>query len=253
MKYTLIQMTQEILSAMGGDEVSSITDTAEATQVAHCIRQAYYDLIEDLDPPELYSLFELTETDSGSPTLMSVPSDVNSLRWVKYNKIMSGETDPLFEEVKFLPFETFIDRMNRLNTDSSNISSYSVSIGSDTMLMKYYNDRSPTYYTTFGNDLQILFDSYDSDVDTYLTADKTEAYGRKAVTFALSDATTPTLDEPFFSRLLNEAKVLAFAELKSVDHALANRNARRSRNRVKAKYRIQIESDFDQLPSFGRR
>ena len=246
-------MTQEILSGMDGSEVTSINDTAEATQVARCIRQAYYDLIEDLNPPELYSLFELTETSSASPTLMSVPSDVNKVTWVKYNTIETGDTDPRYELISFLPFSLFLSRMESLNIDDDYVGAYNITVGSDVIPVKYMDDRAPSCYTVFGDDFQIIFDSYDSVVDTFLQKTKTSCYGRKAITFSLSDGTTPTLDEPFFTRLLNEAKVLAFAELKSVDHAIANRNAKRSRNRVLSKYRVKIESDFDQLADFGRR
>jgi hypothetical protein len=253
MKYTLLQMTQEILSSMDSDEVTSISDTTEATQVARCIRQAYYDLIEDLNPPEHYSQFELTETSGASPTMMTVPSDINKLISIKYDKIADGETAMNYQDVKYLPMKTFMDRMYSLNVDETNVGTYDITVSSDTIPILYIDDKAPEYYTTFGEDETVLFDSYDSAVDSYLRKAKTICYGKKAIAFSLVDGTTPDLDEPYFSRLLNEAKVLAFAELKSVQHAVADRNARRSRSRTQAdKFRIKRESDFDQLPHFGR-
>jgi|SRR3990167_3718967 len=255
MKYTLLQMTQEILSSMDSDEVNSINDTTEAQQVARCIRQAYYDLIDDLDPPEHYSMFELTDSgDNAKPTLMTVPADINLVRWVKYNKIANGETAPNYQYIEFLPMDDFLRMMYNLNIDESNIASFDITIDSDSIAVNYINDHSPTYYTCFGDDNTLIFDSYDVAVDTRLAKAKTICYGKKLITFSLSDSTTPDLDEPYFVRLLNEAKLLTFAELKSTDHAIANRNARRSRTKSEArKYRVKKESYFDQLPNFSRK
>lgn len=254
MKYQLIDMVQELLSAMDSDEVDSISDTTEAMQVAHCVRTAYYNLIEDIDPPQHYVTFNLTTAGSTAPTIMTLPSEISKLSWIKYNKIAFGETNPFWEEIRFLDKHEFFDRMYRLNTDETNIDSYSYQSSGIAVPIIYLNDRQPTYYTSFDNDGTILFDSLDTSVDTTnLSTDKTVAYGRKSIDFSLANDFVPDLEEPMFSRLLNEAKVLAFAELKSVDHAIANRNANRSRNRAaKDKFRTKHLSDFDALPHFGR-
>ena len=41
MKYTLLEIVQEILSDMDSDEVNSIDDTVESQQVASIVRSAY--------------------------------------------------------------------------------------------------------------------------------------------------------------------------------------------------------------------
>ena len=41
MKFTLLEMVQEILSDMDSDEVDSIEDTVEAEQVATIVRSTY--------------------------------------------------------------------------------------------------------------------------------------------------------------------------------------------------------------------
>lgn len=255
MKYTLLEMTQEILSAMDSDEVNSISDTTEAMQVARAVRQAYYDLIEDLNPPEHYTQFELVASgDPGKPTVMYLPADVNSLVSIQYDKIADGETEANISDVSFMSLDRFKRMMYQLSTDETNVGTYTLTtIDASTFPMTYYNDRAPTYYTTF-DDYTVLFDAYDSDVDTTLQANKTVCTGKKEVTLSLSDSATPDLDTSFFPRLLNEAKKLAFAELKSQSHEIAEVNARRSRQRGAArKHRIKIESDFAQLPYFGRK
>ena len=52
MKYTLLEMTQDILSNMSSDEVNSISDTTESLQVATIIKQKYFDLISRVNRPE---------------------------------------------------------------------------------------------------------------------------------------------------------------------------------------------------------
>lgn len=255
MKYTLLELTTEILSDMDSDEVTSISDTTESMQVARIVRQAYFALIEDLDPPEHYSLFELTDSgDNSKPTYMTVPTDVTSLLWVKYDKILDGETAPNIKPVTFMAMDQFLQNMYSLSTDNSNVGTYDITVGSDNIPVFYTDDKAPTYFTSFGDDEILLFDSYDAEVDTRLMKAKTVAYGRKTATFTLSDEFTPDLDEPYFVRLLNEAKQLAFAQLKSVDHVIAGRTAQRSRTRNTAKkYRVQKESHFDQIPNYGRK
>ena len=58
MKYTLLEMTQDILSNMSSDEVNSISDTPESLQVATIIKQKYYDIVSRGDLPE-HNLYRL--------------------------------------------------------------------------------------------------------------------------------------------------------------------------------------------------
>ena len=47
-KLTLLDMTQRVLSSMDADSVNSYAETIESEQVAFIIRDAYYDLINDI-------------------------------------------------------------------------------------------------------------------------------------------------------------------------------------------------------------
>ena len=42
---TVLQLTQNILSAMSSDEVNSISDTVESMQVATILQNKYYDIV----------------------------------------------------------------------------------------------------------------------------------------------------------------------------------------------------------------
>lgn len=85
MKQTLLQMTQDVLSSISGDEVNSIADTVEAMQVATIIKNVYFNVIARAGLPEHDQLFQLTASgDPASPTLMYRPDNVNKMEWIKY-------------------------------------------------------------------------------------------------------------------------------------------------------------------------
>lgn len=227
MKYTLLDMTQKILSSMDSDAVNSISDTVESAQVAEIIRTTYYDIISVLNLPEHYELFELTATGSSTPTIMTVPSNVIELLWIKYDNKLSTETAKKYIELQYWPLKDFIDSMHSLNGSSSTVSTFTMTTnGSDTMDILCQNDRYPTRYTTF-NDNTIIFDAYKSTEDSYLQKNKTMAWGQTIPAWSHTDNFTPDLDAKQFTLLLNEAKGQAFIELKQQVNAKAEKRARR--------------------------
>lgn len=257
MKSTVLELTQEILSSMDSDEINSITDTTEALQVVAIIKRCYFDIVSRLELPEHFSLFELTASgDSGKPTLMTLPSDVINLLWIKYDKIADGETAAKIQDVKYQDPELFFQHMYNLDTDEDNVFSSTLVVGSDTLPIYGLDDKAPDFWTSL-DDLTLIFDSYDSEVDTTLQKAKTVCYGQKTATWTQSDGFTPDLDAEQFSMLLNKAKSLAWAELKQTDHALARKEARdqmihsqRAKLAVPHKDRLGY---LNELPNYGRR
>lgn len=85
MKLTLLEMTQNILSAMSSDEVNSIGDTAESLQVANIIQTVYYNIAARANLPEHNGLVQLVGVnDPLRPVLMTVPSNVTRINWIQY-------------------------------------------------------------------------------------------------------------------------------------------------------------------------
>ena len=84
MKYTLNEMVKIIMSAMDSDEINSIDDTIESTQVALLIKGVFFDIATDIGLPEHETLFELTESGTSlQPTLMTLPERVTRVNWIK--------------------------------------------------------------------------------------------------------------------------------------------------------------------------
>lgn len=254
-EYTLLDYTQTILSAMDSETVNSYSDTVESIQVANVIRTVYNDLQARLDLPEHYTLFELTaSTNSLQPILMTRPSDVMTIEWIQYDKKILGQTDPFYQDVPFLNLDEFLRRMNSLKVSDTGIGTFDLTQGTDSVTFIYRTNRAPSYYTTF-DDRTIIFDSYDSAVDSTLQKTKTRAYGKKDQTFTLNDTFVPFLDRDLSTLLLNESKVLAFAELKQDQHQVAKQWANRGWTKVQKSQRgiNHEQTELDRAPNYGRR
>jgi hypothetical protein len=255
MKYTLLEMTQAVLSAMDSDDVSTITENDEAYQVALVIRAAYFDIINRANLPEHFTLTKLEETSSSTPTIMTKPTDVDTLEWIKYDAQLDGAADPDWREIKYKEMDQFLRDMYMLSPSEDDVASFDLTVGSNTVAMFYMSDRPPTCWTTF-DDSTIIFDSFDVVVDTdgYLRKTKSLAYGKGVIPFTMSDGFTPDLDENQFALLLNESKTLAFAELKQTVHAEAKERARKQWTGLNArKFNVKGTSWFNNLPNYGRK
>ncbi len=257
MKSTVLELTQEILSSLDSDEINSITDTTEALQVVAIIKRCYFDIASRLELPEHFSVFELTASgDNAKPTMMTLPSDVVNLLWVKYDKIADGETASKVRDVAWKDPEQFFKDMYAIDADQDNVVTYNLVSGSDSIPVFSLDDKAPDYWTSL-DDYTLIFDSYDAEVDTTLQKAKTVCYGQKTALWTQSDSFTPDLDAEQFSLLLNKAKALAWAELKQADHALARKEARDQMiHSQPSKLAIPRQETFGylrDLPDYGRK
>lgn len=257
MKFTLLDMVQEILSSMDSDEVNSITDTPEAMQVALVVRRSYLDLVSRLNLPEHFDFFKLTASgDNDLPVVMYRPDSVDQLLWIKYDKRLAVDDSPDYQDVKYLEPETFFNRMFMLNTSDTAVDSAAFEIDGENFSLFYKTDRHPNYWTSV-DDYTFIFDAHNSSLDTTLQKSKTYCYGLLNTSFTLEDDFTPSLDSQQFSLLINEAKSLAWAELKQTVHARAERETRRQFNATQRNKRAlpaqDSYGDLHNLPHYGRK
>lgn len=220
-------MVQRILESMESDEVNSYADTIESTSVANIIKETYWFLVGRMDLPSTHNVFQLNASgDSTKPTLMTLPSSVVDIDYIKYQDL-DEENNTEFKEMMFMPLKDFLEMTLSLDESETEVSTMVLDVDGTNFTFKYYNDREPTYYTTL-DDTNIVFDAYDSVVDTTLQASKTLCYGKKAPDFTMSDTFTPKLDQDQFQLLLNEAKTQAFVELKQTTNEHSGYRARKS-------------------------
>jgi len=257
MKFTLLEMVQEILSSMDSDEVNSITDGTEAMQVALVVRRTYLDLVSRLNLSEHFDFFQLTASgDNTLPIIMYRPTDVDQLIWLKYDKKLAASDSVSFKDVYYQAPAEFMDRMFMQNTDDTNVSSTTFTVDGDDFTLIYQTDRAPNWWTSL-DDYTLIFDAHDSSLDTTLQKSKTHCYGLKNTTFTMSDNFTPDLDDQQFSLLFNEAKSLAWAELKQATHARSERQARtqliRTQKNKRALPSQHVWGDYNNTQGYGRK
>lgn len=250
MKYSVLELTQNILSSLDSDEVNSIDDTTEARQVANIIRTTYFNIMARANLPELKKLFSLDASgDNLQPVLMIRPDDVSRVEWIKYNKFTVADPEDAYSYVTIIPLQQFLDLTQQYNTTETDVDT--MTLNSHTFAFK--NNTHPTYCTIV-NDVYFVFDSYDNTVDTTLQSTKTMCYGQIIPSFLLTDAFIPEMDDQQFPLLLTEAKSIAFAELKQIANESAVQESRRQwRTLQRTKSLTERPSYFDSLPNFGRR
>ena len=207
-KLSLLDMTQNILSALDSDPVSSIDETVEAVQVAELVKEAYFELLSQRDWPFLFQLAPLQALgDTNNPTKMKIPDTWNKVKWIKYNK----------KEVTWVDPQTFNDIISNRVVQAGVINTNGYVINQD-----------PQYWTSY-DDQFLIFDGYNSTVDTTLQASKSSAYGTQQATWSHTDNFIPAIPEKFFPTLLAEAKSQAFVNLKQQSNAREERKATRGR------------------------
>jgi hypothetical protein len=207
MKMSLLDITQNILSALDSDPVSDIDETVESQQVVEIIKESYYELMSSRQWPHLRLLTTLVGLgDTSNPTKMKIPDTMNKTYWVKYNGA----------EVTYLTPEDFDDmiaqRVPGITVDSNG----------------FGINKDPSYYTSY-DDVHLIFDSRDSSSDNTLQQSKSKVYGLTQASWTLSNVFTPDIPEKFFPVLLAEAKAQAFVNLKQQSNVREERKAQRGR------------------------
>lgn len=223
-KMTLLDMTQNILSAMDSDNVNSISDTEESEQVAETIKDTYFAMIDEYHLPVKKEIFKLEATDVSTPTKMKIPEIVEKVLWIKYNRVSEVGGDAEYTDIIYLDPKSFLDKCNVRSESSSNVEM--ITDGDiDFMIL---NDTPPTYYTSF-DDTYLIFDSYHSDLDANLQQSKSMGYGFSSSTWTHLDNAIPVLPINLFSLLLAESKSTCFLNLKQMPNQKEEQKARRQR------------------------
>lgn len=253
MKYSLLEIVQLILSSMDSDEVNSISDTVESNQVALLLKSVYYDIATDIGLPEHETLFELNASGSPDrPTIMVVPANVVNIHSIKYDYKDSTSTYSDFREITYQPFDDFLTWTTGFRNEDVDVGEMIITLNGEEFPFMYRSDRHPAYYTTT-DDNTIIFDSYDSAIDTTLQKSKTMCLGNVYPTFLMQDSFVPDLDPTQFSYFINRAKVRAFNELKQQVNEEAAAEARRQKVIVqKRKHKVPDQPPVKRAPQYGR-
>jgi len=235
-KKTLLELTQDILSATEDDEVNSIGDTVSAQGVAQVIQNVYDEMIVQLDIPGSDALVTLESlSDVDRPNYLRMPDDLKKIHWVKYDgKDITYKTPQEF--VKHV-----IDRDEGVDV---------VDFGGVTL--KIATDTAPTYWTTF-DDEYIVTDSLDLDDGSTLLSSKSMAWVQTIPRLDLNDDAVPDLPPHLFPTLLASAKARCFVHFKQVSNQSEESAARRGLVRWQNdQYRDKSRPPYNRTPNYGK-
>lgn len=244
---TVLELVQDILSDIDSDEVNSINDTVEALQVAQILKSTYFNIIDGRDWPHLYQPFQLTASGTTArPTHMRLPDNIIDVSWIKYDCKGIGETRDRIKTIVFKTPSAFQEVLEQRDSTDSTIIEV---IDTSGISMNIYKDRAPLYFTSFDNEY-VIFDSYNSAVESTLQTAKTSCYGKVYPVWTMSDTFIPDLPTQSFSYLLNEAKSTASIRLKQVaDQKAEQHSLTQKRRQSQAAWRI---AGGITIPNYGR-
>lgn len=224
MKQTLLDIVSDILSDMDGDEVGSINDTVEATQVAQIVKSTYLAMMSNRNWAHTQRAITLTPySDNNFPTHMSIEDEIKELISVYYDKRRQGEMRFNYRPIKYRQPDAFLRYINNRNNTDPNCLVIDDPSGVKLMIM---SNKAPEYFTSF-NDNDLVFDSYDSSIDATLQSSKVQARAYIIPSFELEDDFIPDLPDEAFSALIEEAKSKAMFKLKQMQDVKAEQEASR--------------------------
>ena len=246
-KKTLLELVQDILSDMDSDEVNSIDDTIESTQVAQIVRSTYEAMMSNRNWPHQKRLLTLTPSgDNSLPTHMTMQEEVKEMVSIKYNtaKLADG-TRRLYKTINWIEPDDFLRVSNARNTDDPNVDVI-LDNGIELLIV---NNQAPRYYTSF-NDNTLIFDAYDNEVDDTIQASKMQALAYVMLEWSHVDDFIPDLPAEAFTALLEEAKSRCVVKLKQSTDPTAATEARRQQAWLARK--AWRAAGGVKLPNYGR-
>jgi hypothetical protein len=211
-KFTLLQVVQKTLEALGSDSVNSLSDTAESEQVAQIAEDAYYELLNMKEWPFLEVLTELESlADANFPNYLRIPEKVVRIEQVKYDftnlLVPPVETLLNIREIVWLAPRNFLNKTQGRNTDQGNVQ---VVETMNTIKIPIFNDTEAQWWTSF-DDTFVIFDAYMSQFESTLQGGNSQVLAKCIPTFDKDDDDfVPQATANFFQLWLAEVKRVAF-------------------------------------------
>jgi hypothetical protein len=249
---TLLKVVQSTLEAMGSDEVNSISDSVEATQVAQIAQDAYYELLNQKEWPFLWKLRQLEAVaDATHPNYLRIPDNVIRIEQVKYdvtdpNDSTSGALLHI-NEVKWIKPAEFLNIVQIRNTEESTVTIYEDFNG---VQLPIYNEANPVYWTTF-DDEYLVFDGWRSDIESTMQASRSQALCLEYPAFSMDDDFIAEMPNHMFQLWLAETKSTAFLYMRQ---EVSPKDEQRARRGLSVLRRSASRTDEDDgKVKFGRR
>ncbi len=228
----LLSIVQSLVDSLRLTKVDSIDDTDESLQLANIVRDVYYEGLANRNWPHKETV-QGFDPRLDQATHVQIPSDVKSVERVNYNKRKTTDTSDKYKPVEYMTPVDFIDYLNSRNSSDTDVTVVEDVNGVD---LNIITDKAPDYWTSLDQGY-IIFDSYDSAVDSTIQRSKTQAFVVNTSEFTVSDTFVPDVPEHAFPWLLAESKAVAFIEMAQEGNAKAEQQSRRQQQWLSRKAR----------------
>jgi len=242
-KLTLLSIVNTYMDMTDGFRVSSIDDTIDSQQVAAIAEKVFHDIVSEVFNSSLSrSLVQLAAlADSTKPNYLKLPDTVLNVEGnqVMYNIATGGVNSTL--KFKEIPFMTPSDFLNELGQRSTNQPNTEIITDFSGYRFVVQNTTAPQFFTSF-DDAHLVFDSYDSIVDSTLQSSKSGIVTAQQRSFTNSDTYVIDLPEWFHTGYQNA--VISEASMALREEALPSiaRMARLAVLRARKKLRVGSHS-----------
>ena len=251
-KTTLLEIVQGILSEADGDEVNSISDTVESDQTARVVQSEFLTLVDEFDIKTSETLTQLQATSGTTPCQMTRPEGFHSIEKIWYDKRTTSGGDPDFKEVSFMEPEDFLEMTMRRTASDSDVTT--MALGNSGYSIQIKTGEAPTYWSILERYDDIIFDSYDSSLDTNLQASKSLAKGVQRPTLTLADGSVPDLPQNLMTLLKARARAFYWDVYKDgMTPAIARRESHAEVRSQRKKYITKKQQQKRTGANYGRK
>jgi hypothetical protein len=180
---------------------------------------------------------------------MLIPEDMSTIEWIKYNVKLDDDDDDVYRDIRRLTPEEFVRHVNaRPSTDTTN---YQV-VEHNGRSLVIDKTEAPRYWTSF-DDEYLVFDSYNSDIDSTLQSSKFIIHAASEPVFDVDDDDfIPDLPANLFPYLYSKVEANAFAKDKQQVNPKSEQTENRLRIRSQRNKHRQARLN-NQGPDYGKR
>lgn len=163
-KRTILQLVQQLGEAIGSDEIDTLNETIEASEIATILEQTVTEIISRKRWEFLKDRVRQLDARAGGSTQLNtlvIPDDVTRINCVRYRDTNNTNVTTFLDVTYMQPCE-FIQFVQARDSADTNITAIA---NDDGVLINVLTDNTPTRWTSFDEE-NITFDAYDASVGT---------------------------------------------------------------------------------------
>ncbi|MEE8208003.1 MAG: hypothetical protein V3T88_03485 [Nitrosomonadaceae bacterium] len=246
-KRTILKLVQELGASIGSDEIDTLNETIEATEIATILEQTVDEIISRKRWEFLKDrVRQLDARTGGSLQLntLNIPSDVTRVNCVKYRSDNDVETYHLLTYKQPCDFLELVQARDPADADTIK------QVNEDGVSLFIMTNIAPQFYTSFDEEI-ITFDAYDDTRGTgNLIADSVIIADIVPVTDYTDPAAVLNIPERMESLVFNEALSTCNYRLRQTRDPKADRVALRQHRALREQEHV-TNRDFKER-SYGR-